>query len=528
MRTMNNPGTDNIEQNELHAAGPPFRRTLMTRLTGRLGITINTDSVTICLAQLNGRSITVKDIQTIDFTGDTPTDWESILDRTIGAVYEYQGRMRLEHLPVNIGILGHDIAFRRMYLPSMPASELRQAVMYEGEKLFPFPFNECNVHYEIADKIKRDEISFVGINIVAAKSYLIDLIYEKFHSADIAVGQVNYLPAIVARAVATDTGVNDATRSILLHLDDKRRSIAAFIHNGYLEFLQEFMTPLFLDDSIDTGITNLDAVIAEFQSFQDLFIARSRASTIDSLFVSGPLSDHAMLLESFSKYTGLQCQPISAGLCLQKLAGTIPISDLSRHLPTIAVACASPKIHPLAPPRYLASVENRTFIARISAVAALAILTTTTLHMIQIGREKNLESQLIATQTEIQAYESSAAYQSYINLASKLYRGKSYLKIADSRKQSHFHVILTALSQNIPAEVNFTDIQFRDFEMTPQLLLMGNVRVDSFSPEIILAQYVESLRELPFFRNITVTNHYKQKKDDRFDLNFQIQVDTQI
>ncbi len=525
---MDNNSQEQLDNRDPGLPSTPSKIPFVFKRSARLGILFSQKAISFCLAYKRIKTPVILDIHTEPFSENETADSEIFLDHVIGKVHKYISSHNIQGVPINIGLMGHDIAFRRMYLPSMPASELSDAVKWEGEKLFPFPFSESTMNYSIVDTTTHGESKTLGINIVAAKSVLIEGLYSKFTSAGMKLGQVNFLPGLISEILREPSKVKTGQRQILLHLDDKGRSIAGYIHNGHLEFFQEFVTPLFYDENSDTGISNVDAIAEELQSFQDLYIAQSRISDIDSIIISGPFSGYEGLTSYFADKTGFTCTNIESVDAYRNILSNVEDENSGKYLPIIMTALANPAVSPLAPLEVCQRIESKKFITRIGAVAAIAVISVATIQMLQMHHESHLSEDLEATRIEVKTLENSPAYQGYLNLAGKLKRSQSYLKLAQSSDDSHFHTIIKALAQDVPSEVNFTDIQFKNFDEGLQLRLMGHVKVNNFSPEIILAQYVEALRKLPFLQNVTVTNHHKQKKDERFDLFFQIQMDTQV
>ncbi|MEZ5359121.1 MAG: hypothetical protein R3F48_09860 [Candidatus Zixiibacteriota bacterium] len=523
-----NTHSDSQETTEQTGHAKPVSVPFIFQSTRRLGITLNQDSVAFCLVYSRFGKPVIADIHDEKFKADEIPEPGKYLDAAIGKILGYITRNKLRGIPINIGILWHEIAFRRMYLPAMPKSELREAVRWDSEKLFPFPFSKSAMHFEIVEKVTRGESKKFGINIIAAKLVMIEEIYSKFASVGLTIGQLNYLPSLLTNLLPRQKDSDADNRQIIIHLDDRRRSMAAFANNGYLEFFQEFVTPIVLNEENETGLADFSAIAAELQSFQDLYIAQSRASDVKEIIISGSPAKAPGLAAAFEAQTGIPCRSIYDFEPYRKLCATYSGDCSSVYLPVMMTAIASPNIKPLAPADVIAKIENKVFIYRVSAAAVLALLIVAGLQFIQVQRANSLEATLLAKTEEIQKLEQSPAYQGYLNLAGKLKRSQSYLALSQEKKDSHFHVILKALAQDVPSELNFSDLEFKNFDEGLQLRLMGHVRVDNFSPEIILAQYIETLRKIPFLQNVTVTNHHKQKKNDKFDLFFQIQMDTQV
>ncbi len=496
------------------------------RFLYRLGVIIGRHSVNLCLIKKSFNKTNIIDISVhpLDIAQDIGI--EEIIDKTSDVVAEYLSKNNLRDIPVNIALQGENIAFRRVQMPNMPKSELVQAVLFESEKLFPFKFSDSRVNLDIIKSIDKNKSKNIEVNVTAAKASLINLVYDKFTKANIRIGQANFLP--IFTTTVFDRFEKERQKHFLhLHLDDNI-CFAAFIQNIKLDFFQEFMSWPFYDADNNTGIVNIEAIITELQSFIDLYIAHSRTAEIDTIFITGTQAESQDLLDHISSETGIQSKFLFEDNAVITEINNNTENDIHKFLPAIMTAHAHPNKKPLAPENIYLRNQQLGFRIRLAAIAAVFLLLIAGMHFIEWSKEKRQLNEMASLTEQISAIENSDGYKTYLNLVGKLNKGKVHLKNIANKQASHLHTILKTLSYNLPNSINFNEIMLHSHNNRYSLQLTGNVRVKDYSPEIVLAGYMQQLEELPFFSKVDVVTHSKEVKNNRFDLSFQLSMDTRI
>ncbi|MFH1701490.1 MAG: hypothetical protein ABIE07_13000 [Candidatus Zixiibacteriota bacterium] len=493
-----------------------------------LGVLYGRHSVDICLVQNLLGIFRVRDVSSFPLDLIENSQSDEIYSKVIEIIKSYLYRNRLPAIPINLGLYGEHLAFRQMRIPAMPRNEIANAVLWEGEKLFPFKFKDCRVHFEIANK-ERDEnkkITALDINITVAKNEIIENIYRRFESSGLKLGQVNFLPNFATKFLKT-CDKNSGGNYLHIHINDNL-SFAVFLQNNELSFYQQFMSWPFIDSSIKTGIANIESIVTELQSFIDIFIANSRSAKIDSIVISGINSNKTELPDYIQASIGIPCHYyINSTSKIRKISG-FSISDLDKNLPAVANAMANPDEQPLAPDKIKQKIEKRKFYSRLGLIAAASLIITLGLSWFKHIHENEVETELNRTRANITDIENSPAYHTYLNIVGKLNQGKEFLRMSSDKEHSHFGVVVRSLSFDIPKNLNLTEIHTTQNENKYSMRLTGHVRIKDFSPEIVLAQYIKALEKYPYFSNINVISHNKRLKGDEFDLDFQILMDVQV
>jgi hypothetical protein len=494
------------------------------RLGHQAGLVISERSIRLALVRRTLGGVHLEDIKTQTTpSAETPT-WPERIKRATDFAAGFLHERHLSKVPINIGLLGDDIAFRRLYLPRIPAKELTQAVIWEGQKLFPFELAPEALYYETADNLVFNEIEQLGVNIIAAKSEIIQSAYEFCRATNLEIGQINFLPQFFT-GLPLVTEDKDSRRLILFL--DPDFSLALFLQSGRLEFFQRFVAvPAEFDGS--PGSVAMNAIMAELHTFLDLYYAQIRGNPLQSALLCGRLASSPEAVAHIAEQIDLPCQSVESLPLLPRIIHGSDPGQISAALDAVATAMAPIDQLPLAPVAVRKKAELRSLVAPSLAalVASLVIIAVITIG--QLYHTAILDNELKARQTEATAIESSNGYQGYLRLMDKLNRGRELLQRTNSEHRAQCHALLKELSLILPDPLTLTTIDLERETAGYKLYLDGTVKLTNFSPEIVLAQYVSALEKSPFFRNISVVSHQKQREGDDFKLNFQLKMDARV
>lgn len=494
----------------------------------QLGVLYGRHSVDLCLVQKIFNKFYIRDIRSFPHDMIDNTQMEEMNSKVVEIIKDYLYQNKLQAIPINLGLYGEHIAFRRMQIPAMTPKEISNAVLWEGEKLFPFKFDECRTDFQIVDKQldENKKVKALGVNITAVKDEIIEDFYKNFKAFGLKLGQVNFLPNFTTKFLKLFNH-NFGEQYLHIHVNDNL-GFAVFLQNNELNFCQQFMSWPFFDSSVSTGITNIESIATELQSFIDIYVANSRFAKIDSIVISGIASKNPELIEYLNSSTGIPCQYfIESDYRIKKLSG-ISNSELDKNLPVIASAIANPNYHPLAPDKIKIKNEKQKFYSRLGMIAAASIIITLGLSWIKYSEEQKVELELNGVRNSITEIENSPAYLAYLNIVGKLNRGKEFLRLTSEKKRSHLNVLVKSLSYDIPENLSLLEVHTTQKNNKYSMRLTGHVRIKDFSPEIILARYIKALEKFPYFNNIKVISHNKNLENEEFDLDFQLTMDVQV
>lgn len=491
----------------------------------RLGLVITEDWVRLALVRYQLGAPRLIDFQFMPFDRAVSENWPSRIARAVALCGDLLLQRKLARVPVNVALLGHDIGFRRLILPAMPANEMAAAVRWEGNKLFPFDLADCMVHHEIARRIKRDTADFAAINVVAAGQQIIESLYGQCQAMGLALGQVNILPRFLSLLPATESAIDPQACHLVLYLDDDH-SLGVFVVNGHLEFYQEFAARPVGGLVGTASIDNISLLADELISFLDLYHAQEREHTVQSILLCGKYAGDPQTAAVLAEATGLPCRPAAGPIHAN--ASDSAASASSETIAALLTALAPSHIHPLTPPAYHRRQEQRLFKQRIAVAVAVTIAGLAAWQYATYGTASSVSNQLKITRSERIEFENSPAYRTFLTLSQNVRTDQSQSSARPAIIDSRFQALLKEISLATPSSLTLSALDIRTEEGRRVAQLDGRIRLSDFSPEIVLARYVEALANSPFFDSVTVISHQKQRDGESSVLNFQLVMSVRI
>jgi type IV pilus assembly protein PilM len=136
-----------------------------------IGLDIGSHSVKLVGLEMTSKGpvLTCAGIKEIPY-GEQRED-PTFISETIKALYREAG---LNPGKVNLTVSGADIHIRRISLPSMPKSELREAVRWEIKSHLPFPVESAQIDYLILGELTEKDLKRLDLIAVACPRELID------------------------------------------------------------------------------------------------------------------------------------------------------------------------------------------------------------------------------------------------------------------------------------------------------------------------------------------------------------------
>jgi hypothetical protein len=523
-----------VALNKLSASGIEPVRGRFRRLLGpisilwnrhRLGLVITEDWARLALVRHQIGSPRLIDAQVMPFDRADSKSWPSRIAKSVAFTRDYLHQRKLLRVPVNVALLGHDIGFRRLVLPDMPANEMAAAVRWEGNKLFPFDLADCMVHHEIARRIKRDKADFAAINVVAAGHQIIESLYGQCQAVGLALGQVNILPRFLSRLLATESAIDPQACHLILYLDDDH-SLGVFVVNGHLEFYQEFAAQPVGGLVGTASIDNISLLADELISFLDLYHAQERDHTVQSILLCGKYAGDPRTAAFLAETTGLPCRPAAGRINADSTDVAAALS--SESIAALLTALAPSHIHPLAPPAYHHRQEQRLFRQRLATAAVVTLVGLAAWQYATYSTVSSLSNRLETTRTERIEFENSAAYRTFLTLSQSVRSDQSPSAAHTTVIDSRYRALLKEISLVTPSSLTLSALDIRSEEGRRVAQVDGHIRLNDFSPEIVLARYVEALANSPFFDSVTVISHQKQRDAEGTVLNFQLLMDVRV
>jgi type IV pilus assembly protein PilM len=162
----------------------------------------------------------------------------TFISETIKALYREAG---LNPGKVNLTFSDPSIHIRRISLPSMPKSELREAVRWEMKNHLPFPIESAQIDYLILEELTDGDLKRLDLIVVACPSHLIDRSLAIAEGAGLRPMHLGVGPFALWNLLLTTDRIEKEEVIGLVDLGAEKTGIYLF-QDGILQFSRE-VTP---------------------------------------------------------------------------------------------------------------------------------------------------------------------------------------------------------------------------------------------------------------------------------------------
>ncbi|RME23323.1 MAG: hypothetical protein D6800_09990, partial [Candidatus Zixiibacteriota bacterium] len=240
------------------------------------------------------------------------------------------------------------------------------------------------------------------------------------------------------------------------------------------------------------------------------------------IYIYGDLSLSDELVSFLSDRFGFSFEAFPAA-CLQEVSG-LP-EHVTQTLPAcleVVAAVLNDRLFPnLLPPEQKLQIVNRRIDRRGVAVLTLLFMILGTQWQFQRARLMAKENELAGLQKQVASFKDSHLFNTYTRLKLQLQKQQQYVALTKP-VTSIMGLNLKELSRLTPPSVRLYELTFRREDKGDNMHLTGVVTSRTTPPEVILAEYVELLKDSPFYENVKVTHHVKRQEGKRFRLDFNL------
>ena len=199
--------------------------------------------------------------------------------------------------------------------------------------------------------------------------------------------------------------------------------------------------------------------------------------------------------------------------------------DLQSSLPVSLGSVAA-----VVRPRTLANLlpDYRREILRVRGVNRLAIpacvalvLALGMISFSQYKTAKETEREQAQLQASVVAFEQSDIFEVYRQIKQRIALSSRYIQQV-SKQPSYVGFTFKEISRLTPVGMNLSAFEFDPDGTEFNLYLSGTIRSSTIPPELILAEYVETLSASPLYSRVAVNRHIKRPLGESFELEFRI------
>jgi len=488
-----------------------------------ISFAFNDNSIEMAVISRFGKKIKIKDIRKVYIPDDILLTEDKSLFIT-STVKDYLDEFDRRRCQITISATGPETAFRVITLPKMRKKELRSAIGFEIKKLIPFPLEDCLIDYRIVARTNRDGQEFMRLAIHTATKRFIREIIAPFETLGRDINNFYNAHDVIGQLLEELPFFKKDANYALLNIGKNHSQISYFSGSNLVFYhiisLGSSLLSNRYDDAKFENFTELLAV--EIQNSLDFYTGQFSSHFTNRIFVYGDMAYADEIISLISDHFGFDfsrfpCESLSfyrddyerylysMPACLQALAGGVCHKKLANLLPVERQ-----------------QILRQKFIDKISIVGLILLTATLSynwwLEKAQLDVAENYQSQL---EQKINAYKSSDEYITYNILKRRIAVDKSYLsKIQET--PSYLSLNLKELSVLTPNPIRLYQYDYHAATSEDNLMIYGVVTAANIPPEVILAEYVETLNHSPLFNDVSVMKHYKSRDGNGFELDFQL------
>lgn len=441
-----------------------------------------------------------------------------------GIVDELYHQMGGRWKSVALAIGGPETAFRRLQMPKLSNRELKAATQIEIKRQIPFPVADAYFDYRAIAETSTESETSLRIAVTAATRRLVAQHLEPFETLKIPVDAI-YLSTDVVGRLLEGLPLFDANANYCLVNIERTHSEISYYRGTELEFSHVIsLGSQFLANRRDDTVFAYfaESLISELQNSVDFYSGQFSSRISNEVYIYGDLTYTDDLMERLNNHVEFVFHRFPT-----ELIRTIQFqSEDVRQIAPVCLSAVASAVNNLAIPSLLPDIKKHEFVSRridrwsIGAIAAMAIFL---LGMWLISRHSatDAEIRLAATTAEIEQFKASSLYASYDSLKQQMAFDQAYL--AKSKATPSFVSLgLKELSIFTPSEIRLYDFAVSSSGLDKNGRLAGVVKSSATPPEVILAEFVERMRQSPLFKHITVDSYQKKIESGVTTLMFQI------
>jgi hypothetical protein len=513
-------------------ATPPVTKILETKrgvtLGCRLAFSLGQDYVAMAAVRHVGKWRNLLDLQSVAIPAELedPKARTDFISDTVTKFASQHGRWSPN---VSISVSGWETAYRSFLLPVLPKKDLAAAVLFEARKQLPFPEDSCVYDHRPIARIDSQGTSKYQICLQAATLRLINGLLEPFKAADIAVNQIDTGPEVMGELLKCLKTYRSDTNYTMVELTPDR-SIISFYQDGSLvfSFVGSAGAKSISGQPTEPALDNFaESLIDEIQVSQDYFSGQRAQSATNQVLIYGSIQPSDALLKQLNGRSSLEFAwfPIEE-LDLPSTAFTDSENTLTA-LPALASAMNASRTANLLPEEHRATLRERK-LCRWSQIAAATLVIGLGLGYWAAHAKQSLTHEHVTRiENELATLKASDAYGRYHVIKRQIVSDQMYLDQAQ-RQLSYFYLGLKELSRLSVPEITLDNLTYGVNTEDSQLLITGRASSSTIPPEVVLAEYVESLRASKLCTEVEVKRYVKRKTKGQFEIKFTIGLETTI
>lgn len=427
---------------------------------------------------------------------------------------------------IALSVTGTETAFRTFTMPQMSDNQLSSAIPYEIKKQLPFPINDCYYDYRPISRVTRDGVEQIKISLQGITKKLVDQRLTFFDNLDLTIEHVYNVPDVIGLLLRNLPDFTEETGYALINIE-RNRSQIAYYRGTALEFYHYFaLGSSYLSAGSDKDLNDAFAELLsdEIQNSLEFYTGQFSTRFSNRVFIYGDMAYADSLVELLSSRFGFEFSRFPAEE-LSFLKNNEIRDDVSLPvcLPALATAVCDRPLANMLPPKRQETIKRRVLDRAAILTMALTILGFTFFWAIHHNHVSRTEEYLEELSHSILTLQNSQVMAEYGMIKQQVEIDQSYLNKVQERP-SYLGPNLKELSRITPGSIRLIDLDLLTGLQQGNLTISGVVNSEQIPPEIILAEYIVTLKQSEFYRDIEISRHHKIVEDEGTTLEFTLKL----
>jgi Tfp pilus assembly PilM family ATPase len=410
---------------------------------------------------------------------------------------------------------------RCFYIPVVPHNELRQVVMWEGNKVFPFPLESAYFDWKITSTVTWDGSRKYEIQAAAIPADRIKSVFDFLIKSGFQIDRITLASLAWENIIPQRKEPSSGCHAIVRLVGDGLTIL--FFKDNYLEFLREnhleagsmdrgFEESLkFLDESDEMGVSgnslltdiDFEVVARDISDSLDYYYGQFSQRSIDKVLVSFPPEIQDAAIENLGSFLGLPVE--SAYTDTHKDIGqkAVPLNLLYPSVERIRKAKNSIN---LLPKPYQDKLKEK---SRFLISLFLSVIMIISMAVMTLFQNQTLNSTKLKTDSlrgNIEQIRNSEVYSQVHFLLDKSNSFNNQLTTVEN-KSHRVSDFMKGISLLTPSDIRLADLSFESASYLSNsdviyASISGFTYANSGYPEITLANYIKSLKLIPFVQKV--------------------------
>jgi len=496
----------------------------------RLAFSIGENSIQMVAVVHRGKKCKLLDVQYLELPTEL-TNPQSQTEQTVSAVSAFINKHSGRSPNISISISGRQTAYRSFLMPVLRKRELDSAIRFEAHKQLPFPVDSSAFDYRCVFRFADVKRHRYQIALFASTLPHINKQLEPFKAINHNVSEICHTHDAMGQLLHHLPHFTKDGPCTLLMLSWDRCEIS-FYRGSSLKYFHIGNSGTAKYENAITDESTLAsfalALVEDINIAHDYYTGQYAEPNSNSIFIYSDSEIPSNLPEILNEKTAYRFSPFPvSGLDFIRSEKNKFREALPFCLPAIATAAKTAILPNLLPVEAKLKLKNTLYSRRMQVGLALVTLVLAASWFTLTKNIASRRDSLLNMQQQVAYLTSSDSFRKHSSLKQEIVLERAYIEKA-KEQPSHLSASLKELSLITPSTIRFIRIELDPLAPERNLTIQGIITTDEITseeipPEIILAEFVSTIKASSFFSDVQITRHVKHRINDKLEMKFSIE-----